>query len=205
MALLAAASFWSWAVIFFKMKEFRRVSKNNEGFLKHFWSGASLTEIARSVKTQNQNPMGSIFLGVMSEWKKSSIGKGDFDVRSSQLHRLDRLIESGIRSEMTLLERYTGFLATIGSCATFVGLLGTVWGIMHSFQSIAAAKSTSLDIVAPAIAEALAATALGLIAAIPAMVAYNKFSQMLSNQATELEVFCDDFKNVLAKSLLEDK
>ncbi len=204
MLLLLAASLWNWSVIFYKVLEFKKISINCQKFLSLFFSNMSLKELSLKTKDVKNNPMAFILRAVMEESQAPDFGKGGYDLKSAQLHRLERVMESGARLEMSRLERYLGSLATIGSSATFIGLLGTVWGIMNSFQSIASSKNTSLEVVAPGIAEALAATAFGLMAAIPAMVAYNQFAQMLSKKATELEIFCDDLKNVLSKNILEE-
>jgi biopolymer transport protein TolQ len=184
MLLLVGASFLSWSIIASKIKETFILLKTSKIFDDIFEKTTTLGQMASKVSQAENTPMARIFRGVEKEMR----GGGSKD---EKLHHIDRLMQSGIRVEMDRLEKNTGFLATLGSAAPFVGLLGTVWGIMNSFQSIALSKNTSLDVVAPGISEALAATALGLLAAIPAVIAYNKISISLGHYSVKLEAFCD--------------
>lgn len=200
MLLLLAASFWCWTVIFGKYRELNTLNKLADSFEKGFWSGQPLDEIAKG--TSPADPMSRLFLGAMHEWgevaSKSSIAEG---MKAGLLQRVEQVMDSSLRQELADIERHTGFLATVGSSAPFVGLLGTVWGIMHSFQSIAASNNTSLAVVAPGIAEALFATALGLVAAIPAVIAYNKISARITRYAMRLENLAGDISTIMSRKL----
>lgn len=200
MLLLLGASFWSWTIIFAKYRELNALNKLADSFEKGFWSGQPLDEVAKGIKPND--PMSRLFLGAMHEWtevpSKSSIGEG---MKAGLLQRVERVMDTSLRQELSDIERYTGFLATVGSSAPFVGLLGTVWGIMHSFQSIAASNNTSLAVVAPGIAEALFATALGLVAAIPAVIAYNKISARITRYAMRLENLAGEISTIMSRKL----
>src|SRR5581483_7896248 len=171
---LLIASVWSWAIIVDKTFLYGRIRRQMDRFEKLFWSGQSLEELYRSLTGRNPTAMASVFVAAMREWKRS-FEAGARSPIGLQV-RIDKVLDVTITREQERLERRLIFLATVGSSAPFIGLFGTVWGIMSSFQAIAATKNTSLAIVAPGIAEALLATALGLLAAIPAVVAYNKLS-----------------------------
>ena len=162
-----------------------------------------MDELYRDLRYKAQDPFSRMFLSAMQEWMDYSQHASSQDAGQKQnfLDRLDRVMANRMTLEMEVLEQHTSFLATVGSSAPFVGLLGTVWGIMHSFQSIAASKNTSLAVVAPGIAEALFATALGLIAAIPAVMAYNKISSHLSRYAMTLENFSNDLHTLMSRKL----
>ena len=205
--ILVLASFWCWTIIFEKVIRFRRLLGLAEKFEEAFWSGGSLEELFDRVGNRPDHPMAAIFAAAMSEWRRSlthglpAAAKG----LSVGLHqRITQAMQLTLDREVDHLERYMNVLATVGSTAPFVGLFGTVWGIMNSFQSIAASKNTSLAIVAPGIAEALFATALGLLAAIPAVVAYNKLSTDLNRYEGRLEVFSAEFSAVLSRQLDEE-
>jgi len=198
-ALLILASFWCWAIIFEKWRRIRRLSDEARRFEEHFWSGGSLDELYDRIGTQPNDPMSAIFVAAMREWRRSA-SQGANDERSTGLTgRIDRVMDITLGREMAHLERYMIFLASVGSTAPFVGLFGTVWGIMNSFQAIALTKNTSLAVVAPGIAEALFATALGLVAAIPAVVAYNKLSNDIGRYAGRLEAFSGEFSAILSR------
>ncbi|MDC0348872.1 MotA/TolQ/ExbB proton channel family protein [Alphaproteobacteria bacterium] len=184
MLLLVSASFLSWSIIISKTKEIFLLLKTSKTFDDLFQKTTTLGQISSKVAQEENTPMARIFRSVEKEMRGSG-------AKTEKLNHVDRLMQSGIRVEMDRLEKNIGFLATLGSAAPFIGLLGTVWGIMNSFQSIALSKNTSLDVVAPGIAEALAATALGLLAAIPAVIAYNKISIFLGHYSVRLEAFCD--------------
>jgi biopolymer transport protein TolQ len=203
--LLLAASFWSWAVIFDKMMKLRRLRRDAAAFEETFWSGGSLDDLYDRINNRPADPMSAIFAAAMREWRRSA-AKGliaGATVRQGVQDRIERVMRVTVGREMERLERFMPFLATVGSTAPFVGLFGTVWGIMNSFQSIAAAKNTSLAVVAPGIAESLFATALGLVAAIPAVVAYNKFSTDFGRYAGRLDAFSTEFGAILSRQLDE--
>jgi len=196
---LAIASIWSWAIIFEKIVAFRRARKEAEQFEKLFWSGQSLDELYASLSRGKTRAMASLFLAAMREWKRS-VEASPKSLRGIQL-RVEKVMDVTISREMDKLENRLLFLATVGSAAPFVGLFGTVWGIMSSFTAIAASKNTSLAVVAPGIAEALFATALGLLAAIPAVIAYNQFSNDAGRMASRLEGFADEFAAIVSRQV----
>ncbi len=201
--VLLGASFWCWSIIYAKLMQLGTVQKHSKAFEKAFWSGHSLDDLYKDIRYKAQDPMARMFVAAMQEWGDYSKGAASKDDARKQnfLDRIDRVLANCQTVEMEKLEEHTGFLATVGSSAPFVGLLGTVWGIMHSFQSIAASKNTSLAVVAPGIAEALFATALGLIAAIPAVMAYNKISSRLSKYAMTLENFSNELHTLMSRKL----
>ena len=205
MMALIGASFWCWAIIFDKLLKVRQLSAKAEHFEEAFWSGGSLEELYDRIGSRPLDPMSSIFVAAMREWRRSAAkGLADRDsTRASLPQRIDRVMSVTLGREMELLERRLGFLASVGSTAPFIGLFGTVWGIMNSFQSIAATKNTSLAVVAPGISEALFATALGLVAAIPAVIAYNKISSDLDRYSKRLENFAGEFGAILSRQLEE--
>ncbi|CAA7616268.1 protein TolQ [Magnetospirillum sp. SS-4] len=205
MLSLIAASFWCWAIIFDKLIKVRQLDTRAEQFEEAFWSGGSLEELYDRIGSRPLDPMSSIFVAAMREWRRSAAkGLADRDsTRVSLPQRIDRVMTVTLGREMELLERRLGFLASVGSTAPFIGLFGTVWGIMNSFQSIASTKNTSLAVVAPGIAEALFATALGLVAAIPAVIAYNKISSDLDRYSKRLENFAGEFGAILSRQLEE--
>ncbi len=202
--LLLAASFWSWAVIFEKILRIKKVRRQADQFEAAFWSSDSLEDLYDSMSAKLDHPMAMLFANAMREWRRSAErGLHKAGVHAGLQARIEQVMRITIDREMERLERYIGFLATVGSTAPFVGLFGTVWGIMNSFQSIAATKDTSLAVVAPGIAEALFATALGLVAAIPAVIAYNKFSGDLGRYALRLEGFATEFAAIMSRQLEE--
>ena len=204
--LLIVCSFWSWAIIFEKVTRFRRVVRQAVAFENDFWSGGSLQQLYEGIQEQATHPMARLFESAMREWQRFSQGDSQ-RLDASRLEGLQRRIAHAmdvtLDRELDQLQKYLGFLATVGSTAPFVGLFGTVWGIMNSFQSIAASKDTSLAVVAPGIAEALFATALGLVAAIPAVVAYNKLSGDLDRYSGRLESFGTEFRSLMSRQLEE--
>ena len=205
MFLLLAASFWSWAVIFDKLMKLRRLRRDAEHFEESFWSGGSLDDLYDRIGQRPLDPMSAVFAAAMREWRRSA-AKGlaaSSTLRTNLQERIERVMHVTLGREMERLERFMPFLATVGSTSPFVGLFGTVWGIMNSFQSIAASKNTSLAVVAPGIAESLFATALGLVAAIPAVIAYNKFSTDFGRYAGRLDGFATEFGAILSRQLDE--
>lgn len=205
MIMLILASFWCWAIIFEKLLRLRRLWSQAEEFEEAFWSGGSLEDLYDRIDNRPSNPMASIFTAAMREWRRSaSKGLSDIASKAGLAQRIERVMHVTLGREMDGLERNMTFLASVGSTAPFIGLLGTVWGIMNSFQAIAASKDTSLAVVAPGIAEALFATALGLVAAIPAVVAYNKISTDLGRYAARLESFSNEFSAILSRQFEEN-
>ncbi len=205
MLILLLASFWSWAVIFDKVLRLRRLQRAAASFEDTFWSGGSLDDLYDRVGTRPADPMSAVFGAAMREWRRSAAKGllGTPGMRLSLQQRIERVMNVTVGREMDRVERFMSFLATVGSTAPFVGLFGTVWGIMNSFQAIAASKNTSLAVVAPGIAEALFATALGLVAAIPAVVAYNKLATDFGRYAGRLEGFATEFSAILSRQLDE--
>ena len=202
MGLLAFASIWSWAIIFDKSLRMRSLFRQAEQFEEKFWSGGSLEELFERIGQRPKDPMSSIFVAAMREWRRSS-GKGGMPTSAGPAlaERIDRVMKITLEREMDILNRRMIFLASTGSVSPFLGLFGTVWGIMSTFTAIGAASDTSLATVAPGIAEALFATALGLVAAIPAVVAFNKISSDLSRYALRLENFAGEFGAILSRQL----
>lgn len=195
MLLLVLASFWTWAIIIDKALGFARLNAKAKNFEALFWSGRPIEELYRRIGQKRDHPMAMVFVAAMKEWNRSYETADDQTVLQN---RLDRTMSVAITKELTRIERHMPFLASVGATAPFVGLFGTVWGIMNAFQSIAISRDTNLAVVAPGIAEALFATALGLLAAIPAVMAYNKFSTDLNKYATRLETFADEFSGLIA-------
>ena len=180
--ILIASSIYSWAIIFEKIKLFKKINKSTEEFEEKFWKSKSAESFYNNLPANVNDPMANVFKSSMNVLLKSK--------RSSNLNeKMSRMLEINIEQQMEKIEKRYIFLATVGSTAPFIGLFGTVWGIMNSFQSIAISRNTSLAIVAPGIAEALFATALGLLAAIPAVVAYNKFTSDSKKYTQKLENF----------------
>jgi biopolymer transport protein TolQ len=196
---LLAASVWVWAIVFEKYSSLRRANKDADGFEDRFWSGGSLDELFEGEGQKPEHPMAAVFGAAMSEWRRSLRGGSTDPARSGVRDRVDRAINVTIQREMDRMERWMVFLASVGATAPFVGLFGTVWGIMHSFSAIAAMHNTNLAVVAPGIAEALFATAIGLVAAIPAVLAYNKISTDLGRYASRLEGFGAEFGAILSR------
>ncbi len=196
---LLAASVWVWAIVFEKWSTLRRANKVADQFEDRFWSGGSLDELYDQEGVKPTSPIAAVFGAAMSEWRRTSRVAGADMNRSSVRDRVERAMTVTIQREMDRMERWMVFLASVGSTAPFIGLFGTVWGIMHSFSAIAAMHNTNLAVVAPGIAEALFATAIGLVAAIPAVLAYNKISTDLSRYAARLEGFAAEFGAILSR------
>jgi biopolymer transport protein TolQ len=192
-----------WAIVFEKVTSLRRVNKAADAFEDRFWSGGSLDELYDDEGAKPTHPIAAVFGAAMSEWRRS-LRATWADLRTSFVReRVDRAMTVTIQREMERLERWMVFLASVGSSATFVGLFGTVWGIMHTFTAIAAQKNTSLVTVGPGIAEALFATAIGLVAAIPAVLAYNTISTSMARFAGRLEGFGTEFGAILSRQTEE--
>ena len=188
--MLIAASIYSWAIIFDKYKLFKKINKSSEEFEERFWKSKSAETFFNNLPANIDDPMAKVFKNSMQIVMKTRS-------RTNLNERLSSTLNSNIEKQMSIIEKNFTFLATIGSTAPFIGLFGTVWGIMNSFQSIAISRNTSLAIVAPGIAEALFATALGLLAAIPAVVAYNKFNTDSKNYFQKLENFSKRFISIV--------
>ena len=205
LVLLLLASIWSWAIIIEKIFRLRKLDGQAGDFEDLFWSGGALEDLYDRVGVQPQDPMSAMFGAAMREWRRSA-ARGTAtatQMRAGLQQRIERVMYVTLGREMDRLERYMTFLASVGSTAPFIGLFGTVWGIMNSFHAIGASKNTSLAVVAPGISEALFATALGLVAAIPAVIAYNKLSSDLTRYAGRLEAFSGEFTAILSRQLEE--
>jgi len=188
--ILIVSSIYSWAIIFEKIKLFKKINKSTDEFENKFWKSKSAESFYNSLPSNINDPMANLFKDSMQVLLKSK--------RSSNLdEKMSRMLEINVEQQMEKIDKSYTFLATVGSTAPFIGLFGTVWGIMNSFQSIAISRNTSLAIVAPGIAEALFATALGLLAAIPAVVAYNKFSSDSKKYSQKLENFSKRFLSII--------
>ena len=188
--ILIAASIYSWAIIIEKYRLFKKINKSSEEFENKFWKSRSAESFYNSLPQNIDDPMANVFKDTMQVIVKAKS-------KSNISNRLESMLEVSIEKQMNTIEKSYTFLATVGSTAPFIGLFGTVWGIMNSFQSIAISRNTSLAIVAPGIAEALFATALGLLAAIPAVVAYNKFSSESKKYSQKLESFSKRFTSII--------
>jgi len=198
---LLSCSVWVWAIAIDKIFLFARTRRSMDRFEQAFWSGESIEDLYRTLSAKPTHSMAACFVAAMREWKRSFESQAR-SVAGLQM-RIDKVMNVSIAREVERLERRLLVLATVGSAGPFVGLFGTVWGIMSSFQSIAASKNTSLAVVAPGIAEALFATAIGLIAAIPATIFYNKFISEVNRQAQRLEGFADEFSAILSRQIDE--
>ena len=188
--ILITTSIYSWAIIIEKYKLFKKINKSSEEFENKFWKSRSAESFYNNLPEKIDDPMAGVFKDTMQAIIKSKS-------KSNLSNRLESTLEVSIEKQMNVIEKSYTFLATVGSTAPFIGLFGTVWGIMNSFQSIAISRNTSLAIVAPGIAEALFATALGLLAAIPAVVAYNKFNSESKKYSQKLESFSKRFISII--------
>lgn len=201
--ILVFASVWCWAIVFEKKATIGKLNRRAGKFEDAFWSGEPLDKLYQRIKKSPHDPMLKVFSAGMEEWQNTvSGGVPDRDnLQASLRQRVERAMSVAIVREMARLERGMTFLATVGSTAPFIGLFGTVWGIMNSFNSIAHSNNTSLAVVAPGISEALFVTALGLVAAIPAVIAYNGFSSKLQRYAGRLDAFVTEFSAILSRHL----
>ena len=198
---LMIASVWVWAIVVDKTILYTRTRREINRFEQIFWSGQNLEELYQSLSSRPTHSIAALFVAAMREWKRTY--EGGARTLAGLTERIEKVMDVTIGREIERLERRLLVLATVGSAGPFVGLFGTVWGIMTSFQSIAASKNTSLAVVAPGIAEALFATAIGLVAAIPATIFYNKFSSEVNKQAQRLEGFADEFAAILSRQIDE--
>ena len=196
---LLLASVWCWAIIIDKLLLLRRTRRAMDRFDEAFWSGNSLDDLYNKISERPTNGAASLFVAAMREWKRS-VQNPHASFMGLQ-SRIDKVLDVSIGREVEKLESSLLVLATVASASPFVGLFGTVWGIMTAFRSIAASKNTSLAVVAPGIAEALFATAIGLFAAIPALIAYNKLQSDVSKTQGRLETFADEFSAILSRQI----
>ncbi len=196
---LLAASVWCWAIIVDKSMLYGRAKRDMNRFERIFWSGQSLEELYQQMSERPSMGLGAVFVAAMKEWKRSHEQNASSFLGVQG--RLEKVLDVAIARESDALEKRLGFLATVGSASPFIGLFGTVWGIMNAFTAISAASSTNLSVVAGPIAEALFATALGLLAAIPAVIAYNKLSGDANKMIGRLEGFADEFSTILSRQL----
>ncbi|WP_138933177.1 protein TolQ [Roseovarius arcticus] len=199
MFMLILASFWAWAIIVQKLILYRKARTEAETFDRLFWSGEPLDELFEQIGTEPDGQSQRIFASGMMEWRRSH--RNDGGMIAGATARIDRSMDVAIAKESESMQSGLSVLATVGSTAPFVGLFGTVWGIMHAFIGIAASQNTSLAVVAPGIAEALLATALGLLAAIPAVIFYNKLSADSDRIVAGYEAFADEFATILSRQL----
>lgn len=199
---LALASVWSWAIIINKFVTFNILRNQAKRFEETFWTGRTLEELSESLATDPRDPMGRVFAAAVREWKdsRSRPSGSDADIIGAR-ERIDRVMGLVVNRELTQTEKGLGVLAIIASAAPFIGLLGTVWGIMNTFLAIGAAGDVEFQTVLPGLAEALLATALGLLAAIPAMIFYNKFAGDVTKYAGRLEGFADELSAILSRKL----
>ena len=199
MLCLLGASVWCWAIIIDKTLLFRRLRRANERFEESFWSGNSLEELYSKLSERPTTGNATLFVSAMREWKRSfqNVGSSFMGLQA----RIEKVLDVSIVREVEKIEANLLVLATVASAGPFVGLFGTVWGIMTSFRSIAASKNTSLAVVAPGIAEALLATAIGLFAAIPALIAYNKMQGDVAKTQARMESFADEFSAILSRQI----
>ncbi len=193
---LLVASVWVWAIVFDKVTSLRRANKAADAFEDRFWSGGSLDDLYAKEGEEPTHPLAAVFGAAMREWRRSA---GQSGLMGGAKERVERAMAVTIGREMERQERWMIFLASVGSVAPFIGLFGTVWGIMNSFAAIAGMQNTNLAVVAPGIAEALFATAIGLVAAIPAVLAYNKISTDLGRFAGRMESFATEFAAILSR------
>lgn len=197
--LLLICSFWSWTIIFAKSIYLQKLKDYANKFEESFWNCASIDIFYDNLKNKGDDPFTLVFVAGMKEWRRSGVKSilGGLSLEN----RVGRMMTVTMGREIGYIERHLGFLATVGSTAPFVGLFGTVWGIMSSFEAIGLDQNTSLASVAPGIAEALFATALGLVATIPAVVAYNKFSEEVGRYQSRIEAFIDEFSTIVARQI----
>lgn len=205
--VLIFASIWTWAIIINKMVHYSSLKAKMKSFENLFWSGKVLDELYEKVKKSIDNPLSSVFVSAINECKKGKVvdTKRTDILKIGQKDRIIAAMNLSRNREIEELDKKLGFLATVGSAAPFIGLFGTVWGIMHSFQSIAVSKNTSLAVVAPGIAEALLATAIGLIAAIPATVFYNYLTSDVQNIENKIDNFIGELNTLISRAIDEEK
>ncbi len=201
--LLLISSIWSWTIIFSKYSNLKGILMETEDFEEKFYSSETLSKLSKRIGGQPTHPMEAVFFAAMVYFDriKTGFSNKNFDFKKSFCENVKKEMEIVINKELTGLEKGLNFLASVGSTAPFIGLFGTVWGIMNSFTAIGISQNTSLAVVAPGIAEALFATALGLVAAIPAVLFFNKFNNMLESINNKLEVFSDEILVIISKEI----
>jgi len=205
MIILLIASLWSWTIIINKGLALGTLRRRAAKFEKTFWSGQPLDELYQQFSSRTDHPMAAVFVAALREWRKAFEGGAPREAHVANVKdRIEKAMSVTMMRETDGLERSLGFLATVGSTAPFIGLFGTVWGIMNSFSAIAARHDTTLAVVAPGIAEALFATAMGLLAAIPAVIFYNRYVNEIGRYTTRLDAFADEFSAILSRQL-DDK
>jgi biopolymer transport protein TolQ len=204
MVLLLIASLWSWAIIINKSLALGALRRRAAKFEKVFWSGRSLDDLYQQFSASVDHPMAAVFISALREWRRAFEGGAPRETMLAGVkERIEKAMSVTITRETDGIERQLGFLATVGATAPFIGLFGTVWGIMNSFSAIAARHDTTLAVVAPGIAEALFATAMGLLAAIPAVIFYNRFVNEIGRYTNRLDAFADEFSAILSRQLDE--
>ncbi|MFZ1990646.1 MAG: protein TolQ [Alphaproteobacteria bacterium] len=203
MAGLALASVWSWAIIFNKGFTLGGLKGRATRFEDLFWSGRPLDELYKRVEAKPDHPLAVVFVAAMREWRRSLEKRADLSNGGGLVNRINTVMQATIAREVSGLQKNMNFLATLASSGTFIGLFGTVWGIMNAFERIGVTQSTSLAVVAPAIAEALMATGVGLAAAIPALIFYNRYSNTINEYAIRLDGFADEFSAILSRQVEE--
>lgn len=199
--LLVFCSFWSWTIIFAKLSHLKKLLEKADRFEEAFWNSGSLDALFENVKNREEDPYASVFVSGMKEWKRAKTRVKSVIGGLSLKDRVEKMMRVALNREIEHLEEHVSFLATVGSTAPFVGLFGTVWGIMNSFESIGIDQNTNLTSVAPGIAEALFATALGLIVTIPAVVAYNKIASLISKYENRLDSFVEEFSAIVSRQI----
>ncbi|MDR3179802.1 MAG: protein TolQ [Holosporaceae bacterium] len=202
--LLIGCSFWSWTIIFAKISMIKKLKVTAGKFEDAFWNCGSIEIFFDNVASRVEDPFVNVFISGMNEWRRAKNKKTPLNAMSIR-ERIETMMRVTIGREIDFLERHIGFLATVGSTAPFVGLFGTVWGIMNSFESIGLDQNTSLTAVAPGIAEALFATALGLVVTIPAVIAYNKISGEINRYQNRLDAFVDEFSTLISRQMEEER
>jgi biopolymer transport protein TolQ len=204
LVLLLLASLWSWTIIINKSMVLGTLKRRAAKFEKTFWSGLSLDELYQQFSQKTDHPMAAVFIAALREWRRAFDGGAPRETQLAGIKdRIEKAMSVTILRETDGIEGQLGFLATVGATAPFIGLFGTVWGIMNSFTAIAARHDTTLAVVAPGIAEALFATAMGLLAAIPAVIFYNRFVNEIGRYANRLDAFADEFSAILSRQLDE--
>ncbi|MDR1267802.1 MAG: protein TolQ [Holosporales bacterium] len=207
MMVLLAASFWSWTIIFAKFLHFYRLKSRAAAFEKVFWSGSSLEDLHERIGLSPEDPFSAVFAAAMREWKRAlskDAMSAPFEQKRLLRERIERLMATVAAREMVAVEKNIPFLATVSSCSPFVGLFGMVWGVMTSFESVSLEQNATLATVAPGIAEALFTTALGLLACIPALIAYNRLAREVELYSTRLDRFIDEFIVIFSRQLEEN-
>ncbi len=206
MVILLFSSIWSWTIIFSKYSLMKHLSTESDDFEEKFYNSDTLQKLSKKLGSHPSNPMESVFFSAMTYLEKIKFitNLKNFDFKKNFCERIEREMQIVIEREMNILTKSMNFLASVGSTAPFIGLFGTVWGIMNSFNAIGLSQNTSLAVVAPGIAEALFATALGLIAAIPAVLAYNKLNDLINLYGNRIEIFSNEMMIIISKEIYKE-